>query len=111
MGRRRIRIEVDARTANLSYAALVCRSMSHPWDRVKIAPARRAQLLALGQTETVWNCIRCGARRIDLFELPSFDTLSTRIEYPQGYLIDKGTGRLPKVMARRALYDRDLASV
>lgn len=110
MARRRIVIVVDPRTADLSLEALVCRSMNHPWDRQPVAAARKAQLLARGQTETRWHCGRCGATRTDLYSLPDFDTLSSRIEYPEGYLIKRGSGRLAKVEARRALFDRELAA-
>lgn len=109
--RKKFNVEVDPRTDTMPDAALTCRSMNHPWDRQKLPPSRRLELLRLGQTETVWQCLRCGSRRIELFELPTFDTLSTRIEYSYDYLMStqfKGTGRLPKVEARKAMYMREI---
>lgn len=106
----RYRIETDARTDEMSAQALQCRSMNHPWQRIPLSPSRRRQLLTLGQTESTWICMRCTAERTDLFELPTFDTLVSKIRYPEGYLMAKefkGTGKLPRREARKALFVRD----
>jgi hypothetical protein len=102
------KLTVDDRTETMPLNALLCRSMNHPWQRIPLGPTRRAELLKLGQTEFHWVCIRCQSRRIDLFELPSFATLTSKIEYSDDYLVkDKGTGRLPRSEARLAMFVRD----
>lgn len=109
-GRRsRFVVQLDARTADMPMAALMCRSMNHPWEKLDLDPARKLELLRLGQTESIWRCFRCESVRTDLFELPSFATLSSKIAYSDDYLIkDKGTGRLPRLEAKKAMYCRDM---
>lgn len=102
----KFRLEADDRTDDMSLDALQCRSMNHPWARVPLSPSRRAELTKLGQTEWVWNCARCDAQRSDRFELPHFTTLATTINYPDNYLCPKGTGRLRRAEARKALFMR-----
>jgi hypothetical protein len=44
--------------------------------------------------------------KTEVYSLPEYITLSTRMEYPEGYLMDpkyKGTGRLPRLGARKAV--------
>jgi len=114
MAVRRLRIETDARTDEMPFEALVCRSMNHPWQRMPLSPKRRNALLKQGQTETVWTCLRCGSRRTDLYSLPDFTTLYSKIEYSDGYLVAKryaGSGKLPRVEARKAMFMRDIQGV
>lgn len=104
----RFKLVVDDRTDSMSLEALMCRSMNHPWQRVPLSPSRKAELRKLGQTESHWICLRCQSRRTDLFELPTFETLSSKIEYSDDYLVkEKGTGRLPRREARLAMFVRD----
>ena len=111
MATRRFRIQLDDRTQGMSLEALLCRSMNHPWQRTPLSPSRRRELLKLGETETTWYCLRCSSQRIDRFSLPDFETLSSKIEYAEGYLVAKqfaGSGRLPRREARKAMYAHDI---
>lgn len=98
-------IKVDERVEGITFEALECRESNHSWQRQPLSSARKLELLRQAETETVRICSRCAARRIEVYSLPNFETISYRIEYPDGYLMDpryKGTGRLPKNEARKA---------
>lgn len=105
MARRKINIEVDSRTTAMPIEALLCRSINHPWQRVPLAKKRWSELLRQGMIEYHWVCFRCQSRRVDEIELPSFMIIRSRIQYSEGYLMkERGTGRLPRVEARKALF-------
>lgn len=107
MATKRFKITIDARTRHMTGEALMCRAVNHPWQRTPLTPSRKRELLRNGQTETVWHCLRCGSRRTDRFTLPDFDTVSSKIEYAEGYLVGKefaGSGKLPRREARKAMY-------
>lgn len=105
---KKIKLQVDSRTEDMSIAALECREANHPWTRLPTAPARRAELLQRGQFESIRSCTRCGTRRIDLYDIGTFELYSRKYEHADGYLIsDKGTGRLYAADVRKALFARD----
>lgn len=109
--RQRFKVTLDERTDTMAPEVLLCRSMNHPWQRVPLSTRRRNELLKVGQTETTWFCLRCGSQRIDVFELPTFATVSTKYVRCEGYDIapaHRGTGRLPRLEARKALFVRDM---
>lgn len=98
----RIRVQLDQRVNGMTTEALDCRSMGHAWQRIPMAGERRLELLARAETETVRVCMRCQSRRRDLYELPTFLTISSQIDYSDGYLIAKqfaGSGRMPRSAA------------
>ena len=110
MNKRSLRPQIDVRTDTMPPQVLLCRSMNHPWQRVPVPASRRTELLRDGLVEWHWHCLRCGSSRIDLFELPDFTTVRSNIRYCSDYLMPskhKGTGRLPRNAARRAMYVRD----
>lgn len=110
MSIRRFKLELDVRTDTMPAAVLMCRSMSHPWQRVPTPGPRRTELLKDGLVEWQWHCLRCGSTRIDLFSLPGFEQVRTNIRYCQDYLMarkHKGSGRLPRAATRKAMYVRD----
>lgn len=104
--RPKIAIAIDERTEGMTEAALECRTHNHKWDRVPQSPTMRRKLLAEGVAETRRVCSRCGARKTEVFDIyDGLHTLSTKIEYPEGYLLDsryRGTGRLPRFEAKKA---------
>lgn len=114
--RRRVpAFEVDERTEQMSLAALVCRRYAgrHAWMPVPRSARRRAELLDLGQVESVSRCAReCGATVTELFDLEG-NLISRKTEYPrEGYLLaDRSGGRLPVSEARKALFARRLTMV
>lgn len=98
----KFKIQLDQRIKGMTSEALDCRSMGHAWQRIPMAGDRRLELLAKGETETVRICSRCRSRRRDLYELPTFATISSHIDYSDGYLISKefsGSGRMPRSAA------------
>lgn len=100
-----IKIKLDERIKGMTGEALECRHLGHSWQRIPMSGNRRLELLQRGETETIRLCTRCRSRRVDLYELPTFATLATRIEYSEGYLMlreFKGTGRLPRQAALAA---------
>lgn len=95
----KFKIQLDERIKGMTVEALDCRSMGHAWNRVPMESKRRLELLARAETETIRICARCRSRRVDVYELPSFYTISSQIEYSEGYLIArefKGSGRMPR---------------
>lgn len=101
----KFKIQIDERTRTMPAEALECRSSGHAWQRVPLSAARRLELLQRGETETIRICTRCRSRRTDVYELPSFATLYSKIDYSDGYLIAKehqGSGRLPRQAALAA---------
>jgi hypothetical protein len=89
----------------MTMEALECRHLGHAWQRIPMSASRRLELLMRGETETIRICSRCRSRRTDIYELPSFDTLYSKIEYTDGYLMArefKGSGRLPRQEALKA---------
>jgi hypothetical protein len=69
---------------------------------------RRAELLDLGQVESVSRCVReCGATVTELFDFDG-ELVSRKVEYPrEGYLLTgPSRGRLPVSEARKALFAR-----
>jgi hypothetical protein len=100
-------IEVDVRTDDMPIEALLCRSLRHKWEPVTLGARRRAALVKDGVIEGVRACDRCGARRIVVRDLANWNIISTRMEYPDGYLIGtRGSGRLPMDDASQALFVR-----
>lgn len=105
---RRIRVEVDERTETMTDEALLCRDLRHAWAPVSQGASRRRELLRLGQTERVLRCTRgCGTTKSQIFELPRFNVLKTKMDYADGYLLTvRGTGRISSDDARAALFVR-----
>lgn len=96
------KVQLDQRIKGMTPEALDCRSMGHAWQRIPMAGERRLELLARAETETVRVCMRCQSRRRDLYELPTFVTIASQIDYSDGYLIARefaGSGRMPRSAA------------
>lgn len=100
-------IEVDDRTVNLEEEFLACRAEGHKLGpMVPATSARRAELAKVGQVEVYRTCELCKATRTQLLELPWCTVLESHYEYPEGYLLAKGSGRLPRSAAVAAYFDR-----
>jgi hypothetical protein len=106
----RWKMVIDPRTSTMSLEALTCRHRGHPWDYVPLGPVRRAELRRLGQTELLSWCPRCESRKTELLSLPDLDPVrQPKIDYSDEYLLaaqDKGTGRLPRREAKKAMFAR-----
>lgn len=106
---KKYRIEVDDRTKDMTLEVLMCRSNSHPWTPLPISSSRRDELMDRGVTELVDTCLRCDLNRYQTFELGTGDMLDSWIDYKRNpdYLIkEKGTGRLSRREAKKALLVR-----
>lgn len=106
---KRYRISVDERTTAMPLEVLLCRSNSHPWTPLPISEARRDELMDQGITELVDCCMRCDLFRYQTYQLGTGDLLHSWIDYkrnPDYLLKKKGTGRLNRSDAKRALLVR-----
>lgn len=102
---RKFTITIDERTQGMTDAALECRTYNHSWQRVPQSPLVRRKLLQEGVVETIRRCGRCEARKTEVFDAIDLETISVKVEYPEGYLMDarfRGTGRLPRHEAKKA---------
>ncbi len=105
------RIAVDDRTKDMPNEVIVCRANGHPWTEVPVPANRLAALEAIGLTELRDICLRCQLPRTQTYELGSGNLLTSDIDYKRNpdYLIkQKGTGKLPRSDAKRALLVRRL---
>ncbi len=106
-------LQVDTRTDKMSEAALTCRSLGHAWDRRPLTKPRRLELLTQGLTERVRVCLRCASVRTVVRRLPSYEEVSDSIVYANAheYLVPKGTGRLARAEADKAMFVREMAEL
>lgn len=105
--RRRLAVDIDERTTNMSSTILFCRGKGHKWEPASSSPGRRVDLARRGQREFVYECERCETRKTELYlwGRDGVSLVSSRMEYPEGYLADKkyaGTGRIPRIESFKA---------
>ncbi len=107
---KKIAIEVDYRTEEMSETTLQCRAMGHAWQHVPLTVARRLELLQVGQTERIRICLRCEAEKTIRRDLPSYDVTYVNIKYkdPEGYLVPAGTGRMRRQEADKAMLAEEM---
>lgn len=106
---KRFRIQVDARTVDMTLEILMCRANNHPWIPLPLGASRRDELMTVGQTELVDLCTRCELKRYQRYELGTGDMLDSWIDYklnPDYLIKKKGTGRLTRAEAKRAVLVR-----
>lgn len=110
---RKVTLDIDTRTDTMSEEALRCRARGHAWDDAPISRVRRLELLRLGQVEELLVCLRCRGTWSIVRELPSFEVVSQVRRYaePETYLVAKGSGRMRRIEAGKALFARALGSV
>lgn len=104
-------LDVDERTAEMSDAALRCRSRGHKWEENAMTRRRYAELTAAGLWEDNLYCDNgCGSTWIINFSLRTGEILSSKRQYPKGseYLMPKGNGRLARDSARIARVARQI---
>lgn len=100
---------IDDRTSEMSDVALRCRKRGHKWEEKSLSRKRFNELAELGQQEENLYCERmCGSTWYQLWDIENETLLEEKREYPKGleYLMPKGTGRLRRGAARKALFAR-----
>ncbi len=100
----RRRPAVDERTEGMTTEALECRKFGHAWNERPQGKKRRAELRRQGLDSSVLACARCTLTVVEVIDLDTYDVISRTPEggYPPGYLVPKGSGRLPRREARKA---------
>ncbi len=105
MGRRKV--QVDSRVQKLSDASVLCRTLGHARDILPQGRARRAELAPQGQREQILRCSRCSWTQPLLIDSATGDVIGAGSgKYPDGYLLPRGSGRLPRSEARKELFAR-----
>lgn len=95
--------------SDLAPRHLECRSMGHAWDHVDDRDHLRRQ----GRLTRFWReeqCLRCGAERtreIDLSKSYRIDVRTTRMKYPDGYLVTGAKKRVTRGDALGTQYGRE----
>jgi hypothetical protein len=91
----------------LSFEATMCRSLGHAWNVVPQGARRRTDLAQRGQSELTLECGRCLRRRGDLLD-GDHEVIghTSGNKYPDGYLLPKGSGRMPRSVARGEMIHR-----
>lgn len=95
---------------------LLCRTFNHQWDmtgrvsgRDIVEPPKK--MIVEGVTEMFLECARCGTRRFDYVRTASGVFIRRRYQYPDGYLMPKGTPRPSRVENRVRVLSASLRSV
>lgn len=104
-------LHVDDRTAEMSEAALYCRSRGHKWGDRGITRKRYTELLKDGLWEDSLYCENgCGGTRSIVWSLRTGEVLEHKRDYPKGgdYLMPKNSGRLDRSQARIARAARQI---
>ncbi len=91
---------------------LECRSMGHAWshvdDRDHVTRASTRQIVRFWRDE---QCLRCAAERsreIDLQDPRTITIRSTRMRYPEGYVLRSPRVRVTRSLALGAQYGREV---
>lgn len=102
MSARRLAVvnEVIPDVTTLDDSVLWCRTERHLWRWERDALIKDVEAF----TRTL-GCERCGAEKVKTISTRSFTVTSSRIRYPQGYLI-KGSGRITASAVYRTQYAR-----
>lgn len=114
---RRQKVRPDERTQTMAAVALLCRTFGHSMTMVETPTLERAQFRRVGQRLIMLRCDRtlggdtCPYRRdlvVSLYD--EEEVVSIKSWYEDGgkdYLVqERGTGRLLRGAARRALFAR-----
>lgn len=90
---------------------LICRDLLHAWYTVQDFTIRDSETKRrVGIIRRVLECTRCHTQREDLIWLKSFERLSSRYIYPEGYRIEGGhRGLTKKTEIREEVYKRAVA--
>ncbi len=104
---------IDQRTDNMPEEALACRSRMHIWVEVPLTLSTLEKMIEAGIVSITSRCAnQCGSVWIEVFDPKTWDRVETKRIYERAdYGVPKGSGRLPKRSARRALMSRRFPSL
>lgn len=114
MPRRKITIDVDARTESMSDEALLCRTLGHKWELKALSRKRILELLDEGQREFQRYCGNgCGCTWREVWSIREKVRVISERTYPPNndYLMPAGSGRLRRGDAFAANLARELAGI
>lgn len=102
-------IEVDERTREMSFQALICRGRGHRWEDVALPRSTTLDNLQNGIMEYRKQC-KCGQKIREVWSIRQRARIHLKREYPKNneYLVPKGSGRLRKGDAWAAGLVREL---
>jgi len=100
---------IDERTDGMDDRTLTCRSFGHQWVREPAGRERLLVMLQQGYKEIVFRCANgCGQTIVTVYNRSSGDVVEHRRDYgDRSYLVPKGTGRMDRTEARKALWLRE----
>lgn len=103
----RLGLQVDERADQISDESLTCRSYGHRWVVMPMSEAQLRETLKNGYIENQRFCENgCGSEWLEVLDAHSFQTVSTKRRYADGYLIKPGSGRLPRYEAKKYRFVR-----
>lgn len=92
------------RINHASASVLTCREVGHAWDPERDSGVTTNKAGRVIEFQRLCSCLRCGAKRKQVIEVPSFRVKTTTITYPDGYLLSGS--RIHKSDVRREVLDR-----
>lgn len=108
--------DVDERTDDMETRMLYCRGHGHRMLERPVSAARFLEMAQMGYREEVFVCVTqmpgsdtigCGYSRTVVYDRNSGDIVESETDYAnRGYLLKPGAGRLPRAVARVALWAR-----
>lgn len=104
---------VDGRTDHMTEETLACRSRMHIWVEVPLTLSTLEKMVEAGAVTITSRCANnCGAVWTEIFDPRTWERVETRRLYEKAdYSVPKGSGRLPKRNARKALMTRKFPSL
>lgn len=97
-------VTIDERTKSMTPKVINCRAWRHWWLVIPSPHNRRGEIANMarqGLRERHLKCQQCGADRHIVLDIDG-GVVSTTIKYPEGYLVEAGTGKLALGDARNA---------
>lgn len=109
---KKLRVFLDDRTEKLTDGMLECRGNRHDFRTAPPNPARFAALARDGLKEVVEHCVGgCGTRLTRVFNRRTGAMTEQHRTYDRDYKMPRGTGRMSKDEARKALWAREDAQL
>ena len=106
---------LDDRAVDMETSVLDCRTSGHFMPYSQSRRTRYRELITMpgaysaSMRNTIHSeseCTHCGTVRRRVFDEATGDHIRTTYDYPSGYLVEQGSGRLLRAEAWRVLSDR-----
>ena len=115
---RKFRVSLDERTGAMPDEVLECRGFNHHWVRRPVSPARFIAMARQGYKEVVRVCQTkpdgtggCGNTWTQVFNRNTGGLVEDDRSYDANYKVPRGSGRMSKAEARKALWAREDAEL